>query len=262
MPKTSPKQRILAGEKLTGCWISLFSPLSAEIMAQAGYDVAMIDLEHGPGGLLEAIAMMQAVESHGCSPIIRASSSNIVDIKRVLDIGPMGIMVPNVRNAEEARSVIAHCRYAPEGDRGAAPGYMRAMGYSGFGGCARNGKEYSAFMKEDFMLILQVESANAVEEIDSIVSTEGIDMVFVGPADLSASLGNLGGFNSQDFQQAIARIESETLKAKTSLGTIPFSNWTAERLYQTGYQLVISGADAMLLASAAKKDLQALETAR
>ncbi len=231
-------------------------------MAQAGYDIAMIDLEHGAGGLLEAISMMHAVESHGCSPMIRASSSDIVDIKRVLDIGPTGIMVPNVRNAEEARSVIEHCRYAPEGDRGAAPGYMRAMGYGGFEGSARNGKEYSAFMKEDFMLILQVESANAVEEIESIVSVEGIDMVFIGPADLSASLGKLGDFDSQDFQQALARIESETSRAKTSLGTIPFSNWTAVRLYQTGYQLVISGADAMLLASAAKKDLQSLETAR
>ncbi len=254
----SPKQRILDGEKLAGCWISMFSNIAAGIMADAGYDVAMIDLEHAPGGLIDSIAMMQAVESHGCQPLVRSSSSNIVDIKRILDIGPMGIMVPDIRNANHAAEVIRHCRYSPRGDRGAAPGYIRATGYGGTEGRARNGKEYMRFMDEDFLIILQIESAEAVENINEIVKVEGIDMILIGPADLSASLGSLGDFASEKFQQAMATVETETLKAGLSLGTIPFGSWSAERLYRSGHQLVISGADTMLLAAAAKEDLKLL----
>lgn len=254
----SPKQRIQNREKLAGCWISMFSHIAANIMADAGYDVAMIDLEHAPGGLLESIAMIQAVESRDCQPLIRSSSSNIVDIKRILDIGPMGIMVPDIRSASHAEEVIRHCRYSPRGDRGAAPGYIRATGYAGPEGRARNGKDYLQFMDEDFLVILQIESAEAVENITEIVKVDGIDMILIGPADLSASLGSLGDFESQEFQQAFAVIETETLNAGLSLGTIPFASWSAERLYRSGHQLVISGADTMLLTAAAREDLKLL----
>ncbi|MGI9318600.1 MAG: HpcH/HpaI aldolase family protein [bacterium] len=256
----SPKQQILSGAKLAGCWISMFSNIAAEIMSDAGYDIAMIDLEHAPGSLIDAITMMQAVEARGCYPMIRSSSKNIVDIKRILDIGPAGIMIPDVRSAKEAEEVIKHCRYAPQGDRGAAPGYMRAMGYGGFNGRARNGADYSAFMEQDFLIILQVESAEAVDQISEIAKVDGIDMLFIGPADLSASLGKLGDFSSEQFKQAISTIEEEALNAGISLGTIPFADWDAARLYRSGHQLVISGADAMLLAAAAKEDLLALKS--
>ena len=248
----------MSGEKLTGCWISMFSPIAAEIMADAGYDVAMIDLEHAPGGLMESISMMHAVECRGCQPLIRSSSSDIVDIKRILDVGPAGIMIPNIRDAEHAEATVAHCRYAPLGDRGAAPGYIHAMGYAGKDGRARNGKEYSTYMKEDFLVILQVESSEGVKNIEEIVKVDGIDMILVGPADLSASLGKLGDFANQNFSQAMSAIETATRSAGLALGTIPFGDWSAERHYRSGYQLVISGADTMLLTSAAREDLQHL----
>lgn len=128
---TSLKKRILRGDRLTGGWLSLSSPIAAQIMAEAGYDVLMIDLEHTASDYLSAISLMQAVQAGGGTPVIRCSSADVVDIKRTLDAGPAGIMVPNIRDAAHAREVVAHCRYAPEGDRGAAPGYIRATAYSG-----------------------------------------------------------------------------------------------------------------------------------
>lgn len=257
----SVKQRLVGGDKLCGCWISLFSPLAAEITAAAGYDVAMIDLEHGPGSLTEAVAMMQAVESRGVVPLIRAPSTSAVELKRILDIGPDGIMVPNVRSAAEAAEVVRHCRYGPVGDRGAAPGYMRAMDFGGFGASARNGKPYAEFMEQDFLLVVQVESVNALADIDQIADTDGIDMIFIGPADLSSDLGQLGGFDLPEFIGAMSTIESSVREAGKSLGCIPFASWQAKELYASGYQLVLGGADAMLLAAAARADAAALRDA-
>lgn len=253
----SLRKRIRNGDRLTGCWTSLCSPIAARIMAEAGYDLAMIDLEHAPGDFLNAISLMQAVEAGGAAPVIRCSSSAAVDIKRALDAGPAGIMVPNVRDGEHARQVVAHCRYGPDGDRGAAPGYIRATGYS-----PERVADYLRFMAEDFLLILQVESASALADIEAITETDGVDMVFIGPADLSASLGALGEFGSAEFSAAFARIESSTLAAGKALGCIVFADWTAERLYRNGHQLVLSGADGMLLAAAAAADRRQLDAAR
>ena len=252
----SLRQRILRGDRLTGGWLSLTSPVAAQIMAEAGYDVLMIDLEHTASDYLTAITLMQAVQAGGSTPVIRCSSADMVDIKRTLDTGPAGIMVPNVRDASHAREVVAHCRYGPDGDRGAAPGYIRATAYS-----ASRVQDYLRSMREDFLLIVQVESAGAVSDIDAIAATEGIDMVFIGPADLSASLGRVGDFSSAAFTEAFARIESRTRAAGTALGCITFSDWTAERLYGNGHQLVLAGADASLLAAAAGEDRRELSAA-
>lgn len=254
---TSLKQRILRGDRLTGGWVSLSSPIAAQIMAEAGYDVLMIDLEHTASDYLSAISLMQAIQAGGSTPVIRASSADAVDIKRTLDTGPAGIMVPNIRDAAHAREVVAHCRYGPQGDRGAAPGYIRATAYS-----ADRVPDYLRAMREDFLLIIQVESADAVAEIDAIAATDGVDMVFIGPTDLSACLGEVGGFASPGFVEAFARIELRTRAAGTALGCITFADWTAERLYANGHQLVLAGADGMLLAGAAAEDHRMLSAAR
>ncbi len=254
----SLKKRLLNGDKLTGCWVSMFNSIAAEILANAGYDTAIIDLEHGPGSFLDAITIMQALEYKGCSPVIRTTSSNITDIKRTLDIGPKGIMVPNIRNVKEAEAVVRHCRYGPAGDRGAAPGYIRANNYHGSKDLIEN---YQAYMREDFLLIVQIESAEAVRQLEKIVEIDGIDMIFIGPADLSSSLGKLGDFASKEFIEAFSRIESVCLNAGKLLGTIPFSNWDPARLYRNGHQLVVSGSDSMLLAQAAGEDRRLLSKA-
>ena len=251
----SLKKRLLAGDQLNGCFISLFNPIASEIIGSSGYDMALIDMEHGPGSHTEAITTMQALQMHGCAPVIRSSSSNIVDIKRVLDIGPTGIMVPDVRNKAHAEEVVRHCSYAPQGDRGAAPGFMRGSGYGG------DVNVYLEKMQNDFLIAVQIESTEAVEQLDSILSVQGIDMIFIGPADLSASMGKLGGFDNIDFKNAFAQIEKQVLQSDKSLGSITFADWDAKTLFNTGHQLVISNSDAILLAKAARQDLAELRMA-
>ena len=251
---TSLKQRLGRGEQLTGCFISLFNPLATEIVANTGYDIALIDMEHGPGSHMDAIGCLQAIKSTSCSGVIRTSSSNIVEIKRTMDIGPAGIMVPNITSVAEAKSVIKHCRYAPSGDRGAAPGFMRATGYS------KNLNDYPRFLEEDFLLILQIESPEAIEELEDIVALDGFDMIFIGPADLSAKLGKLGDFTSTKFISAFTTIEQQVVRSQKSLGCITFNQWDAKKLYNNGHQLVISNSDALLLEKAAQNDLQSLSS--
>jgi 4-hydroxy-2-oxoheptanedioate aldolase len=130
------------------------------------------------------------------------------------------------------------------------------MDYSGFNGVARNGKPYQDFMHQDFLLIVQVESKESVENIEEIAAVDGVDMIFVGPADLSASLGALGVFDSKVFINAFESIESVVAACGKLLGCIPFADWNASRLYNKGHQLVITGADSLLLAKAAREDAE------
>ena len=255
MKNTSIKKKLENGARLNGCWLEMFNPVASEIVAMCGYDIAMIDLEHSPAAFTDAISMMQAVSNHGCAPVIRASSSDSVDIKRALDIGPSGIMVPNVKNADEAKQVVASCRYGPEGNRGAAPGIIRATGYGA------DVSAYFEFMASDFLLIAQIECREAVDEIEQIAAVDGIDMLFVGPSDLSASLGAIGQYDSTVFTTAFQRIEQQTLAAGKLLGTIPFPGYNARRLYEAGHTLVVSGTDTILLKKAAGEDVAATRKA-
>ncbi len=249
------KSRFLNNEKLTGCWLETFSPIAAEIMAYAGYDVVMIDLEHGPGSVLDAISMVQAIHGTNCLPIIRVTDSDAATIKRVMDVGPAGIMVPNIRNVDEARAVVGACRYGPSGIRGAAPGIIRASGYG------ENVNEYLHWFENEFLLIGQIESKSAVEQIGDIAAVEGLDMLFIGPSDLSASLGELGNYETDQFKKAMKNIERAAKESRKLLGTIPFPGYSAEKLYRSGYSFVVSGADTLLLQEAAKNDVKSLREA-
>lgn len=256
---TRIKQRLTHGEKLNGCWLEMFNSVAAEVVALSGYDTALIDLEHGPGSFTQAIRMMQAITLPGCDPgctgLLRTSSSNPTDIKRALDIGPEGIMVPDIRSAEEAKRVVAACRYGPAGSRGAAPGIIRGSAYG------TRLSDYMTFMEEDFLLIIQIESLEAVNEIDKIGAVDGVDMLFIGPNDLSGSLGALGEYTTRSFKDAFTRIEQAAKNAGKFLGTIPFPGWNAQTLFRSGHQLVVSGVDSMLLLEAAKDDIAKMQAA-
>ena len=167
----------------------------------------------------------------------------------------MGIMVPNVQNTEEAQAVVSACRYGPEGIRGAAPILLRATNYG------KDIARYQEWMENDFLLIAQIESKEAVDQIEEIAAIDGIDMLFIGPIDLSASLGQLGHFESKAFIEAFEKIERAALAAGKLLGAIPFADWNAERLYENGHHLVLSGADSILLREAAEQDVADLNNA-
>jgi len=250
------KQRLRAGESLHGCWIEAFSPVMTEIVAQSGYDALMIDLEHGPGGVMDALCQLQVIAAGGCAPLIRVTSGDINEIKKAMDIGPAGLMIPDIRTAAQAREVVAACRYSPEGTRGAAPGLVRASAYG------RRLGEYLDNVDSEFLVIGQIESREGAEQIDEIAAVEGMDMLFIGPSDLSASLGSLGDFDSKEFNTTFERLERAVLDAGKWLGCIPFGDRDAERLYRSGHRLVLSGVDTLLLRQAAEGDVASLEQAR
>lgn len=250
------KHRLKSGERLHGCWIEAFSPVATEIVAQSGYDVAMVDLEHGPGTVMDAVHQLQVLAAYDCAPLIRVSSGDVNEIKKAMDIGPAGLMVPNIRTAGEAREIVAACRYGPAGIRGAAPTLIRASGYG------RNIDPYLDRVEEEFLLIGQIESREGAGNIEEIAAVEGLDMLFIGPADLSASLGALGDFASETFAATFEALERAILDAGKWLGCIPFHDRDAKRLYRSGHHLVLSGVDTLLLRQAAEQDVAGLNESR
>lgn len=254
--KSKLKSKLMAGELLSGCWLTLYNPSVTQIIAQAGYDVGMIDLEHGPGSYLDAQGILPVLEANDCAAAIRVPFASEVAVKKAMDIGPLGIMVPNIRSAAEAAQMVRATRYAPRGVRGAAPGIIRATDYGG------STDDYLEFLDKEFVLMGQIESKQAVEQIDEIAAVEGLDLLFLGPADLSASLGELGNFNSDEFLSALEKIESAAKHANTLLGSIPIDSRTTAEFFSAGYQFIVSATDTILLQSAARDDLVVLNQAR
>ena len=244
-----------SGQPATGCWLSLFSPLAAEIVSQAGYDCVMIDLEHGPGSVLDAVGQMQAIQGRSCVPLLRVPENSPVWLKKVLDAGVAGVMVPAVNSAAEAQAAVAACRYAPDGMRGMAATVVRASAY---------GADWKAYVKraaEDLLVICQIESGAAVEAAAEIAGVEGVDMIFVGPFDLSASLGYLGQPDHPEVRAAIDAVEKAAKTAGKLLGAIPTPERSAKELYAAGYDLVLADSDVILLRDAARSGCRALRDA-
>ena len=249
------KSKLLAGDKLNGSWISMYNPVASEIIARAGYDVGMIDLEHGPGSYCDAQSVMPSLEKHGCAPAIRIPFAHDMEVKKAMDLGPLGIMVPNIRNVEEAKYMVDSTRYAPRGIRGSAPRIIRATDYG------KSVDSYLEFLEKEFLFMGQIETKQAVEQVDDIAGVGGMDMLFVGPSDLSASLGEQGNFTSDKFLAAIKKIENAVKNAGKLLGTIPLPTRSSAEFYQAGYQFVISGTDTILLQTAAEKDIDSMRKA-
>jgi 4-hydroxy-2-oxoheptanedioate aldolase len=244
MPDANPLcQKMRAGQALLGAWLLTTSADVAEIMACAGLDFLLIDHEHGQGAIDDAIGQLRAMKAgagdHTCAGVMRVPANDPIYIKRALDAGVAGIMVPNVNTADEARQVVAACRYPPHGMRGAFGG-MRAMRY-GFN------PGYYAGAFDELLVIVQVENAQAIDNIAEIAAVEGIDMVFIGPRDLSASLGRLNQFDDPMVKAEIDRAEKAILKSGKFLGSTAVSARAAKDMAARGYRFIIPGSDVTLL---------------
>lgn len=236
------KHLIKAGKKTSGAWAQLCSPLSAEGLARGGYDWILIDLEHAQGDMQTLIGQFQAVAAAGTGavPIVRVPWNDLVWIKRVLDAGAYGLMIPYVNTKEEAVRAIAACKYPPLGIRGIA-GSIRAAGY---------GRDTAGYLKranDELFIMLQVETTQAIENMEEIASVPGVDALFIGPMDLSTSMGFFGNPAAPEVQQAIAGAEAKAKKLKMPLGTISGSWEQAKALYDKGYQLITLASDAVLV---------------
>jgi 4-hydroxy-2-oxoheptanedioate aldolase len=249
------KARMRAGEAVNGFWVELFSPAATEVMAAAGYDCAMIDLEHGAADLADAVAVMRALQGSGCTPLVRVPANDAAWVKRVLDAGAEGVMVPAVNTAAEAEAAVAACHYPPRGIRGMAAPIVRASGYG------RDWRGYVAEIERSVLAICQVETRTAVDNVAEIAAVDGLDMIFVGPFDLSASLGFMGEPDHPEVRAAIAAVEAAAKAAGRLLGAIPTPERPPAALYRDGYDLVLADIDLVLLREGAQAGVAVLRNA-
>lgn len=249
------KTRLGDAPPAIGCWLHLFSPIGAEIIAQAGYDCVMIDLEHGPGNLMDAVALMQAVQGCDCAPLLRVAANDPAQIKRALDTGIAGIMVPQVDSKAEAEAVVQACRYPPAGRRGMAPSIVRASNYG------VDWQGYVARAERDLLIMCQIETGEAAASAGEIAAVEGVDLLFIGPFDLSAALGYVGQPDHPEVRACIADVEQAAKRAGKRLGGIPTPDRSAEGLFADGYELVLADFDLMMLRDTARASVARLRAA-
>lgn len=238
-----------AGQRLFGGFLNAASPVTAEVMALSGFDCLLIDREHGPGDLPSAQGQITAIRSAECGVLMRVPVNDPVELKRALDLGLDGVMVPAVSSVAEARAAAAACRYPPAGVRGVAPGIVRASGY---------GTDLAAYMascEREFLLMCQIETREGLEAVEDIAAVDGVDMLFVGPYDLSANLGHLGRPDHPAIEAAMARVEAAAQKAGKLLGVIPTPGRGIAALFARGYHLVLGSADISLLRDAAQAEV-------
>jgi len=238
------KRRLNAGEKTSGAWLSLCSPIAAEIMADAGFDWLLIDMEHGHGDYQTLLAQLQAIEGSGTVPLVRVQGNDPMVIKRVLDLGAYGAMIPWVSGRKECEAAAAACKYPPDGLRGMA-GSHRAAGFGRFGA------DYWKRANTEVLVIVQIETVAALRDIDAMLAVPGVDVAFVGPTDLSAALGHVGDPKHPEVAEAIATIERAAQKAGVALGTISRGVEDAKPLYARGYQMITLASDAGLVTQGA-----------
>ncbi|MGO9920785.1 MAG: HpcH/HpaI aldolase family protein [Isosphaeraceae bacterium] len=246
------RKRLRAGETLLGSMVTLPSAAIAEIVADAGFDWLFIDGEHGPLETGDILAILQAVGNR-VACMVRVPGSEEAPIKKILDQGAEGIIVPQVNTVEQAASVVRYARYAPSGSRGVGLG--RAHGYG------IRFKEYLETANERVAVIVQAEHARAVENIESIVKVEGIDAIFLGPYDLAASMGKMGQIDDPIVTDAIAHVTKTCQAAGLPLGYFGFSAASLRPFMERGYTLIAAGADTLFLAGAARRLLEELRGA-
>ena len=237
------KRALQKRELQIGLWSSLCSNLAAEIIAHSGFDWIVLDTEHLPNEVPDLVSQLQAMGKGTASPVVRAAWNDTVLIKRILDIGAQSILLPYVQTAEEAGRAVAAVRYPPRGVRGVSA----ASRASNFGRV----KEYLKKADEEICLLVQVETSAALEQLESISSTEGVDGVFIGPADLSASLGHLGDPQHPRTQRALQDAGRRLASLGKPAGILAVVEADARRYIEWGYNFVAVGIDTTLLATSA-----------
>ena len=248
------KKKLAAGRPVVGMWAGLAAPAIVEMASHAGYDFVIIDNEHGQMGLESTIDMMRAMAAGGAEPMVRVPGKDPDFLKRVLDAGAASLMVPMVDTAEQAREIVAACRYPPRGRRGYAAPAIRA---------SRHGldADYVEWADEELFLCLQVESAEAVANADAIAAVDGVDMLFVGASDLSGDLGVLGETAHPDVLAAIGRVKAAGAAHGKPLGTIPRPGVPTAELARDGFLLGAGALDIMMVRDAALADIAAFRAA-
>lgn len=244
---------MLKQEKITlGTWITTASADIAEILADGGFDWLVFDMEHAPLDIETVQTLLQATRKSDIVPIIRVAWNDQVLIKRALDIGSYGILVPLVNSKEDAVRAVQAAKYPPEGFRGVGP--RRASNYY------RHFQDYLARANDEIMIIVQIEHFKAVDNIDSILSVEGLDAVYIGPADLTASMGMFGQYEHPKVVEAIKKVLLSCKKAGIPAGTHAFDAQSAINLTSKGFRLITVGTDVGFLIQGCSETLKEVKS--
>lgn len=243
------KHLLKEGKKVMGAWLQIASPFAAEIFAKAGVDVLMIDMEHGPNDILSLIDQMRALGRFGGVPVVRAPWNDMVAVKRILDAGAYGVLIPYVNTRKEAEEAVAACKYPTAGVRGVAPS-PRAPGWN------MNSMNYMRRANDEILVMTAVETLEAVDNIGEILQVEGLDGIFVGPMDLATSMGHFCDPSHPDVRAAVEKVENAVLHSDKFLASVAGGMDAAKEKFDRGYSLVIPFADGGTLGAAAKKNVE------
>jgi len=243
------KHALKEGRKLLGAWVQTASPFAAEIFAKAGVDILMIDMEHGPNDILSLLDQLRAIGRFDSVPLVRAPWNDMVTIKRILDAGAYGVLIPYVNTPEDARAAVSYCKYPTEGVRGVAPS-PRAPGWN------MNAANYMTHANEEVLVMTAVETMEAVDNIDELVKVEGLDGIFIGPMDLATSMGHFCDPSHSEVQAAIKKVEDAVIGSGKFLASVAGGMELAGKKYDKGYSLVVAFADGGTLGAAAMKNVK------
>ena len=246
------RQRALKGEFLAGAWCNLNSPLVVELSAALGFDWLLIDQEHAPGDNKDLLAHAQAASRYPACVLVRVAWVDRILIKRALDLGLGGIMVPYVQDAETARQVVRYAKYMPQGERGAASS-PRASGYSA------NFANYFAQANDNLLTVVQIETGPSVDNAEAIAAVDGVDVLFVGPLDLSISTKYYPAmFDDKNYVALLERVAKAAKNHGKACGILlPNAKWIP-LLKSLGYTFIACGADSGMVANGMKTSLDAL----
>lgn len=249
------KARLRNKEAVIGCWLNLGSAVTAEIVALAGFDWVLIDLEHGAGGEQDVIAQLQAIAATSTAALVRVESHDKRRIHRVLDMGAEGVICPHIDDALQAREAVDGIRYPPHGSRGVAK-MVRATGF---------GKDFNAYYaqsNDEILGVMQVESPEALLHLDEIAAMDGVDVLFIGPADLSMSLGIFGQFDHPLFVDAVNATIAAAERAGKATGILLFNPDDYARYFELGIRMIACGADATFVAEGSRTMASRLQKIR
>ncbi len=239
LPRNAFKHAIAAGKLQIGLWCSLCSNIAADIVRDSGFDWLLLDTEHSPNEIPDLLAQLQAVEGGTATAIVRPAWNDTVLIKRCLDIGATALLVPYVQNPDEAKSAVAAVRYPPRGVRGVAAA-SRASRYGRV-------TDYLKKADSEICLLVQVETRQALEKLETIATVEGVDGVFIGPSDLSASLGHVGNPAHPEVQKALEDAARRLKAVGKPAGILTGNEEEARRYIAWGYTFVAVGSDVGLI---------------
>ena len=241
----SLKQKLKKNKLTLGCWVTIPNPLIPEILSPAGFDWLCVDLEHTSIDLNQLLALIISIENQKMVPLVRVGENNPNLIKRVMDIGAHGVIVPNVNSAQDAKQAVESVKYPPSGTRGV--GLYRAQGFG------RKFNDYLKWLENESIVIIQIENIKAIENIDEIFSTKGIDAFLIGPYDLSSSMNKPGNFNDKEFKNNINKILKSSKKYKIPAGFHSVSSNSKEAIknIKKNYKFLAFSLDSIILQEAA-----------